>query len=142
AAGGGGAIANILSRTAVQPSRGLALSSMVRAGLAAWTKMLADEVGPQGVRVLGVLPGLTRTPHIEEGLRARGTEPGAGAIGAVPDAALEASAQAAARTEGVPLGRLGTPEALGRLVAFLVSPACDYVTGSLVRFDGGAIRAL
>lgn len=144
---GRGALVNILSRTAVQPSRSLALSSMVRAGLGAWTKMLADEMGPHGIRVLAVLPGLTRTAHIEEGLVAQGSgqksgpgaeRPGTAGSGTV----LETAAKAAAEAEGVPLGRLGKPDALGRLVAFLASPACDYVTGSMVRFDGGAIRAL
>jgi len=148
----GGAVVYVLSRTAVQPERSLALSSMVRAALAAWTKMLADEAGPHGVRVVGVLPGLTRTAHIEAGLVARGGpvaglghEPkapavgdDAGATGAVPF--LEALVREAAAREGVPLGRLGTPASFGRLVAFLASPACDYVTGSLVRFDGGAVR--
>lgn len=133
---GGGAVIHILSRTAVQPDRNLALSSMVRAALAAWTKMLADEVGPDGVRVLSVLPGLTRTAHIEESLLAR--EKRAGSADPTPN--LEDLAARAAQREGVPLGRLGTPESLGRLVAFLASPVCDYVSGSLVRFDGGAIR--
>ncbi len=143
---GNGAIVNLLSRTAVQPDRSLALSSMIRAALANWTKMFADEMGPRGVRVLSVLPGLTRTAQIEQGLavgqgasdEARGRD--AGGEPGSPGERLEALAAARARREGVPLGRLGTPDSLGRFAVFLASPACDYVTGSLLRYDGGAIR--
>ncbi|MCL6595171.1 MAG: SDR family oxidoreductase [Firmicutes bacterium] len=133
AVAGGGAIVNVLSRTAVEPDSDLALSSVVRPALLAWGKMLAVRAGPSGVRVVSVLPGLTRTAGVEEQL----------VRGAAPDALADpdALAAAAAARQGVPLGRLGTPEAFGRLVAFLASPACDYVSGSAVRFDGGAVRA-
>jgi 3-oxoacyl-[acyl-carrier protein] reductase len=132
---GGGAIVNVLSRTAVEPDPGLALSSVVRSALLAWGKMLADRVGPSGVRVVSVLPGLTRTAGVEAHLR----EAAPRSDGAVrADDAL--AADEAARI-GVPLRRLGTTGSFGRLVAFLASPACDYVSGSAVRFDGGGVRA-
>lgn len=128
----GGAIVNVLSRTAIEPDPALALSSLVRAALLAWGKMLASRCGDTGVRVVSVLPGTLRTQGILRRLRAAAADP------AISDDRLDAEA---ARRQGVPLGRLGGPEAFGRLVAFLASPACEYVSGSAVRFDGGAVRA-
>ncbi len=133
---GGGAIVNVLSRTAVEPDPELALSSVVRAGLLAWGKMLASQAGPAGVRVVSVLPGLTRTTGIEDHLLSAAGRPTGLSSGDVDDLA-----DAEARRVGIPLGRLGTPAAFGRLVAFLAAPACDYVSGSAVRFDGGGVRA-
>ena len=134
AAAGGGAIVNVLSRTAVEPDPELMLSSVVRAGLLAWAKMLADRAGPDGVRVVSVLPGLTRTTAVESRLGSAALPPGV-------EPTPEARAEAEARRIGIPLRRLGTTESFGRLVAYLASPACDYVSGSAVRFDGGGVRA-
>lgn len=133
---GGGTIVNVLSRTAIEPDPELALSSLARAGLVAWGKMLATRVGPAGVRVVGVLPGLTRTTGIEDHLLAA-----AGRATGASSADVDGLARAEAERLGIPLRRLGTPASFGRLVAFLASPACDYVSGSTVRFDGGAVRA-
>jgi 3-oxoacyl-[acyl-carrier protein] reductase len=138
AAAGGGAIVNVLSRTAVEPDPELALSSVSRAALMAWGKVLARRLGPAGVRVVSLLPGLTRTAGVERRLRRGAADPEDGGGG---DATLDALDAAEAARQGIPLGRLGTPAAFGRLVAFVASPACDYLTGSAVRFDGGGVRA-
>ena len=87
-------------------------------------KTLADEVGPHGIRVNGLLPGRIRTGRIEELDGRRG-----------PEAVAEARA-------AIPLGRDGDPLELGRVAAFLLSPAASYVTGTMVAVDGGAARGL
>ncbi len=119
----GGALAFVLSGSAKTPIPGLSVSNGLRAGLAMLTKDLADELGPQGTRVLSLLPGriLTARTAILDG-----DDP-------------QAREQAAA---SIPLRRLGRPEEFGRVAAFVLSPAASYLTGSLVPVDGGAIRAL
>jgi 3-oxoacyl-[acyl-carrier protein] reductase len=132
--GGGGAIINVLSRTAIEPDAELALSSVIRSGLLAWAKMLCQRTGPDGIRVVSVLPGVTRTAGMESHLAEE-----AAASGGAAD--TDTLAEREAERRGIPLRRLGTTDAFGRLVAFLASPACDYVSGSAVRFDGGGVHA-
>jgi len=120
----GGSMAFVLSTTVRSPIPGLAVSSGLRSGLAMVVKMLADELGPRGIRVNGLLPGRTRT----EGLRALDAEFG--------------EEQVAARRAAIPLGRDGTPEEFGRVAAFVLSPAASYVTGAMIPVDGGALRTL
>lgn len=117
----GGAIAMVLSSSARSPIPGLGISNGLRPGLAMVVKDMADEYGPRGVRLLGLLPGRIATDRIVE-----------------LDAG-DAGAAAAARA-AIPLGRYGTPEEFGRTAAFLLSPAASYLTGSLVAVDGGALR--
>ncbi len=119
----GGALAFVLSSSAKAPIPGLSVSNGLRAGLAMLTKDLADELGPQGTRVLSLLPGRLLTARIAE---LEGDDP-----------------QARRRSEEtIPLRRLGRPEEFGRMAAVLLSPAASYVTGSVIPVDGGMIRAL
>lgn len=120
----GGSIVLVLSSSARSPIPGLALSNGLRPGLAMAAKTLADEVGPRGIRVNGLLPGRIRTARIEELDDQR-----------APEAVVEARA-------AIPLGRDGTPRELGQVAAFLLSPAASYVTGTMVPVDGGAARGL
>lgn len=120
---GGGAIAMVLSSSARSPLPGLGISNGLRPGLAMAAKDMADEYGPQGVRVLGLMPGRIATDRL-----------------ARLDAADPAGRKAALGS--IPLRRYGRPEEFGRVAAFLLSPAAGYVTGSLVAVDGGALRAL
>ena len=123
---GGGALAFVLSTSVQAPIAGLAVSNGLRPGLAMAAKTMADELGPHGLRVVGLLPGRIATDRVRE-----------------LDAAGGDAAAARARHEaGIPLGRYGEPEEFGRVAAFLLSPAASYVTGSLVTVDGGATRAL
>ena len=89
-------------------------------------KNLADELGPRGIRVNGLLPGRVDTERVRE-LDARSDDP-------------EAARKAAA--ESIPLRRYGQPEEFGRVAAFLLSPATGYLTGAMVPVDGGHTRAL
>jgi 3-oxoacyl-[acyl-carrier protein] reductase len=118
----GGALALVLSSSVKAPVGGIAISNGLRPGLAMWAKQLADELGPRGVRVVSLLPGLVATDRITE---LYGGAPGSGAAAA-----------------GVPLGRLGDPAEFGRVAAFVLSPAASYLTGCTIPVDGGSIRAL
>jgi 3-oxoacyl-[acyl-carrier protein] reductase len=122
--GEGAAIGMVLSTSARSPLPGLAVSNGLRPGLAMTLKSLADDLGPRGIRVLGLLPGTIATDRVTE-----------------IEAAADDPAAARARTErGIPLRRVGQPEEFGRVAAFLLSPAASYVTGTTVAVDGGVLR--
>jgi 3-oxoacyl-[acyl-carrier protein] reductase len=124
--GEGAAIGFVLSISVKQPIGHLAISNGLRPGLAMTAKALADELGPKGIRVLGLLPGTIATDRIAE-IEAASGDP----------------AKARARTEaGIPLRRVGRPEEFGRIAAFALSPAASYLTGTMIAVDGGMTRAL
>jgi 3-oxoacyl-[acyl-carrier protein] reductase len=120
---GGDSIVLVLSTSAKMPVGNLSVSNGLRPGLAMLAKTLADELGPQGVRVNGVLPGRVDTERVQslDG----------------PDPAVRAAHQAT-----IPLRRYGDPAEFGRVAAFLLSPAASYVTGAMVPVDGGISRGL
>ena len=122
----GGALAFVLSSSVRVPIPELALSNGLRPGLAGWAKTLADELGPRGVRVVGLLPGKMATGRVRE-LDARDGDP---------------DEVRAAASRDIPLRRYGEPAEFGRVAAFLLSPAASYVTGVMIAVDGGALRAL
>ncbi|MEV4558878.1 SDR family oxidoreductase [Kitasatospora sp. NPDC049285] len=124
--GDGGVIAFVLSTSVRQPIPGLGISNGLRPGLAMAAKTLADELGPRGIRVLGLLPGRIDTDRVRE----------LDSLAADPAAAREAAAA------GIPLRRYGTPAEFGRAAAFLLSPAASYLTGLMLPVDGGALRGL
>ena len=122
----GGSIAFVLSSSVRAPLPGLAISNGLRPGLAMIAKNLADEQGPRGVRVNGLLPGRVGTERVAE-----------------LDASTGDAAAAKARTIAqIPLGRYGEPAEFGRAAAFLLSPASSFVTGVMLPVDGGMLRAL
>lgn len=122
----GGAIALVLSTSVKAPLAGLAISNGLRPGLGMVVKSLADEVGPVGVRVNALLPGRFDTERVRE----------------LDEATGDAEAARARAEATIPLGRYGDPAELGRVAAFLLSPAASYVTGSMLAVDGGLLRAL
>ena len=119
----GGSIALVLSSSVKSPVSGLAASNGLRPGLAMLAKTMADELGPRGIRVNGLLPGRVDTDRMRE---LDGDDP----------------AVRAAVEQGIPLRRYGLPEEFGRVAAFLLSPAASFVSGAMVPVDGGAVRAL
>lgn len=122
----GGSIAFVLSSSAKMPVANLAISNGLRPGLAMAAKTLADELGPRGIRVNGLLPGRVDTDRVRE----------LDALAADPAAAR------AANEAAIPLRRYGKPEEFGRAAAFLLSPAAGFITGTMLPVDGGLIRGL
>ncbi|MGV9428364.1 SDR family oxidoreductase [Streptomyces sp. NPDC003656] len=117
----GGVIGFVLSGSVHEPIPGLTISNGLRPGLAGFAKSLADELGPRGIRVVGLLPGRIDTDRVRELDR----------LSADPEATR------AAAESRIPLRRYGTPEEFGRTAAFLLSPAASYVTGVMLPVDGG-----
>ncbi|ANF95276.1 SDR family oxidoreductase [Paenibacillus bovis] len=129
-AAGGGRIVNIASSSVKQPIDGLILSNIFRAGIQALTKSLASEYAADHILINTVAPGRIATERIMELDQKR--------------ADMEQRAIEEIQTESlrqIPLGRLGTPEEFGRMVAFYGSFANTYVTGQSLLVDGGTIRA-
>jgi 3-oxoacyl-[acyl-carrier protein] reductase len=124
--GEGGSMAFVLSSSVRSPITSLAISNGLRPGLAGVAKTLADELGPRGIRVNGLLPGKMATARVAE-LDARSGD---------PDQVRAANSQA------IPLRRYGEPDEFGRVAAFILSPAASYVTGAMITVDGGMIRAI
>jgi 3-oxoacyl-[acyl-carrier protein] reductase len=122
----GGSIAFVLSTSVKGPLTEMAISNGLRPGLAMVAKQLADELGPRGVRVNGLLPGRVGTERVAE-------------LDALQDDPEEARASAARR---IPLRRDGEPSEFGRAAAFLLSPAASFVSGAMLPVDGGVMRAL
>lgn len=131
ALGKGGCIVVLTSTSSVQPYPGLATSNVARPAVWGYVKTLADELGPRAVRVNALLPGRFATNRVieyEEDLARRHKRP-------LANIRREAE-------ESIPLQRLGDPLELGRVAAFLLSPAASYVTGTAWQVDGGVTRGL
>jgi 3-oxoacyl-[acyl-carrier protein] reductase len=123
--GTGGSIVFVLAASVRAPLAGLGISNGLFPGLAGVVKALADEHGPAGVRVNGVLPVRIATDRVRQ-----------------LDALLGDPDEVRARlSQNIPLRRYGEPEEFGRAAAFLLSPAASYTTGAMIPVDGGAIRS-
>lgn len=120
------ALAWVLSTSVKSPIPGLAVSNGLRPGLAMLIKQLADELGPSGLRIVGLAPGRVATERVRY----------LDSLAADPEAARQVSEQA------IPLRRYGRPEEFGRVAAFVLSPAASYLTGCVVAVEGGALRSL
>jgi len=126
-----GSITTIVSISVKQPIPHLVLSNTARTAVIGFTKSLAAEFAPKGVRVNNVLPGSILTNRVRS-LAA----PKAEASGRdIEEVIAEEGAQ-------IPLGRHGTPEEFANAVAFLASPAASYITGVSLLVDGGAFKGL
>jgi 3-oxoacyl-[acyl-carrier protein] reductase len=124
-----GRIVAITSSTVKQPVPSLALSNAARAATTSFLKTLSFEVGPDAITVNCVLPGRIATDRLGS---LAGAPPGAGP----GDPAFKAMA------EEIPLGRVGTPEEFGAVVAFLCSKQASYVSGVSLSVDGGMMKGL
>jgi 3-oxoacyl-[acyl-carrier protein] reductase len=128
---GWGRIIGITSSSLATPIGGLAASSVARSAVQSYLKLLAESVGPFGVTVNHVLPGKIDTERLRSVEAATAHRLGTD-IGAVRAATLDT----------IPIGRYGTPEDVGELVAFLASDKAAYITGTGIPCDGGYIRSV
>ena len=113
---GEGAIVNMSSSAAFEGNRGRSIYGASKAGVATLTKAISREVGPKGIRVNAVAPGMTMTDMVEESMS--------------PEMIAEVARSSA-------LGRAGKPSEIGEVVSFLLSDAASYVSGEVIRVDGG-----
>ena len=123
---GGGRIINIISGSVKSVLNLSVLSTSMRMGVVGMAKMLADEFGPYNITVNNVAPGLILTDRIKHTLPKD----------VDPDEAIKGKAKA------IPLGRIGKPEELAALVAFLASEQAAYISGTTIQVDGGASRGI
>lgn len=126
-----GRIITSTSSGVVAPIPNLGISNALRLSLVGWSKTLAREVGRDGITANIVLPGRIATPRItflDEQKAKREGRP-----------VEEVSAESVA---SIPVGRYGKPEEYGDVVAFLASRRAAYITGSVIRIDGGLIASI
>ncbi len=113
AAQGKGAIVNISTAWVTQPTAMFPTSAAFRASLGTFTRIVADEYAPKGIRINNILPGwIDSLPATEE------------------------------RRDSVPMGRYGTAAEIAATIAFLLSDGAGYITGQSIRVDGGLIRSV
>jgi NAD(P)-dependent dehydrogenase (short-subunit alcohol dehydrogenase family) len=109
----GGALVNISSFGAYEPSPSFPVSSSLRAALGSYAKLYADRYASDGIRMNNVLPGFMDSYEIDGEIR-----------------------------RSIPMGRRGKVEELAKTVAFLLSPEAAYITGQNLRVDGGLTRSV
>ncbi len=126
-----GRIITSTSSGVVAPIPNLAISNALRLTLVGWSKTLAREVGKDGITANIVLPGRIATQRItfldEQKAKREGRS---------------VEAVAAESTASIPVGRYGDPQEYGDTVAFLASKRASYITGSVIRIDGGLIQSI
>lgn len=130
-AAGWGRVVHITSLVAKDPDPALAISSTLRTGLSAMSRLQARELGPYGVTVNCVLPGSTATDRQTHLLAIRAQKSG-----------LHIDEERRRAAEAVPAGRLAEPREIGDVVAFLCSERAGYINGAQVVVDGGLTRGM
>jgi 3-oxoacyl-[acyl-carrier protein] reductase len=127
-AAGFGRVVAVTSTSVVTPLRGLGVSNVVRAAMGNWVRTMAGELGAFGITVNMVMPGSTRTGRLQAIMQGRASRAGS----TVQDIERATVAR-------IPVGRLGLPEEIAAVVAFMCSPAASFVNGALIPVDGGQL---
>ena len=128
---GWGRVITVVSSGVEQPIANLGQSNAVRASIVGWSKSLANEVAGWGITVNCVVPGRIQTERVDEIDAANAKRQG-----------VDVAAIVAASRATIPVGRYGTPEEFAATVAFLAGVPAAYITGALIRVDGGLIRSI
>jgi 3-oxoacyl-[acyl-carrier protein] reductase len=126
-----GRIINITSVSVKQPIDNLLLSNALRAGVVGLAKTLSNQFASDGITVNNVCPGWTLTDRVAELTTARAREQG-----------LSVKEVRRQVTESIPMGRMGQPQELAALIAFLASERAGYITGTTIPVDGGYVKGL
>jgi 3-oxoacyl-[acyl-carrier protein] reductase len=128
---GGGAILMNTSSAVKEPIANIALSSVLRASVAALSKTLAGELASDRIRVNQLVPGRIGTDRVREIDAANAQKAG-----------IAPEEQSRRSIAAIPIGRYGDPAEFGRVAAFLLSDAAAYITGASVVVDGGLVRGI
>ena len=128
---GWGRVLAIGSSGVIQPIPTLAVSNTIRSALVGWSKSLSNDLAAEGITVNMLIPGRIHTERVDE------LDEAAAKRGGIT---LDEARAASAKT--IPAGRYGTVEEFAKTAAFLVSEPASYITGSLIRCDGGSIRSV
>ena len=122
----------VVGSTGMQhPIPNLALSNVLRAAVWGWLKTYSGEAARDGVTMNVVAPGSIMTDRIVQNAESRAAKAGT----AVDD-------ELKRMTVEIPAGRIGTPAEFGPMAAFLASEQAAYITGSMIRVDGGRVRGM
>ncbi len=128
---GSGRIINIISTSVKQPIPGLGVSNTVRGAVASWAKTLSYELAQYGITVNNVLPGFTATGRLDY------------VIDTIAQKNNQSRDEVINEMEAdIPARRIGQPEEVAALAAFLASPAAAYINGTSIPVDGGKTTAI
>jgi len=136
---GSGRIVNISSTSAIEPDVVVCHYNAAKAGLVNLTKTLANSYAAGGILVNCICPGLTRTPAVEDAARQRLAESGE------PTESLSGEELVRAYfgpRRPIPVGRIGEPEDIAGIVAFLCSEQASWITGTCINVDGGWVKGI
>jgi 3-oxoacyl-[acyl-carrier protein] reductase len=126
-----GRIVNVISSGVIQPIPNLGISNTIRPALIGWAKSVSNEVAAHGVTVNSIAPGRIETERLGELDAANAKRQGR----SVEEVARESKAR-------IPMGRYGTVDEFAAAAVFLMSDAASYITGSIIRVDGGQISSI
>ncbi|WDF69220.1 SDR family oxidoreductase [Sphingobacterium oryzagri] len=130
-----GIIVNISMNPAIQPIWEMTMAySASKAALNSYSKSLASELGPSGIRVNTVSPGLVKTPQMQSYVDSISKDSGVS-----PEEIIKNILD---KLGNVPLGRPAEPSEIADLVSFLCSDESTYITGSIYQIDGGSLAVV
>ena len=126
-----GRIINIISTSVRTPIPNLGVSNTTRGAVASWAKTLSVELGPYGITVNNILPGLTETKRLESVTRSIADQRG-----------ISYEEQVELMKQNVPARRFADPMETAALAGFLASPSAAFINGESIRVDGGATPSI